>query len=45
VTDHRLGRNFSLDPVLEGQLEDVIGACIAEEQRAKLEALSDDTDA
>ena len=44
VTDHRLGRNFSLDPVLEGQLEDVIGACIAEEQRAKLEALSTDED-
>ena len=44
VTDHRLGRNFSLDPVLEGQLEDVIGACIAEEQRAKLEALSTEED-
>ena len=44
VTDHRLGRNFSLDPVLEGQMEDVIGACIAEEQRAKLEALSHDED-
>ena len=40
VTDHRLGRNFSLDPVLEGQMDDVIGACIAEEQREKLEALS-----
>ncbi|MGC6482656.1 MAG: peptide chain release factor 1 [Synechococcus sp.] len=40
VTDHRLGRNFSLDPVLEGQIEDVINACIAEEQREKLEALS-----
>ena len=44
VTDHRLGKNFSLDPVLEGQLEDVIGACIAEEQRAKLEALSTEED-
>ena len=41
TTDHRLGRNFSLEPVLEGQLEDLIGACIAEEQRQKLEALSD----
>lgn len=45
VTDHRLGRNFSLDPVLEGELEAVIGACIAEEQRAKLEALSNEDDA
>ena len=44
VTDHRLGRNFSLDPVLEGQMEDVVGACIAEEQRAKLEALSNEDD-
>ena len=39
TTDHRLGRNFALDPVLEGQLEDLIGACIAEEQQRKLEAL------
>ena len=44
TTDHRLGRNFSLEPVLEGQLEDLIGACIAEEQRQKLEALSDQDD-
>ena len=40
TTDHRLGRNFSLEPVLDGQLEDLIGACIAEEQRRKLEAIS-----
>ena len=40
TTDHRLGRNFSLEPVLDCQLEDLIGACIADEQRQKLEALS-----
>jgi peptide chain release factor 1 len=40
VTDHRLGRNFSLESVLQGQMEDVIGACVAEEQRSKLEELS-----
>lgn len=45
TTDHRLGRNFTLEPVLEGQLEDLIGACIAEEQRQKLEALSDQAEA
>ena len=45
TTDHRLGRNFSLDPVLDGQLDDLIGACIAEEQRCKLEALSQQNDA
>ena len=44
TTDHRLGRNFSLEPVLQGQLEDLIGACVAEEQRQKLEALSDQDD-
>ena len=44
VTDHRLGRNFSLDPVLQGQMEDVIDACVAEEQRSKLEALSEQSD-
>lgn len=44
VTDHRLGRNFSLEPILQGQMEDVIGACIAEEQRSKLEQLSQQGD-
>jgi peptide chain release factor 1 len=44
MTDHRLGRNFSLDPVLEGQMDDVIDACIAEEQRGKLADLSEQTD-
>ncbi len=44
ATDHRLGRNFSLESVLQGQMEDVIGACVAEEQRSKLEQLSQQTD-
>ena len=44
VTDHRLGRNFSLESVLQGQMEDVIGACVAEEQRSKLEELSQQSD-
>ena len=44
MTDHRLGRNFSLDPVLEGQMDDVIDACIAEEQRGKLADLSEQAD-
>ena len=44
VTDHRLGRNFSLESVLQGQMEDVIGACVAEEQRSKLEQLSQQSD-
>jgi peptide chain release factor 1 len=40
VTDHRLGRNFTLETVLDGQLGDVVGACIAAEQRQQLEALA-----
>ena len=44
VTDHRLGRNFSLESVLQGQMEDVIGACVAEEQRNRLEELRQQSD-
>jgi peptide chain release factor 1 len=40
VTDHRLARNFSLEPILEGQLEEVIGACIAAEQNRRMEELA-----
>jgi peptide chain release factor 1 len=39
VTDHRLGRNFSLDPVLNGDLADLIGACVAADQTRMLNAL------
>lgn len=40
VTDHRLGRNFTLEAVLQGQLDDVIAACIAADQRRQLEQLA-----
>jgi peptide chain release factor 1 len=40
TTDHRLGRNFSLDPVLNGQLHDLIGACITADQNRQLEELA-----
>lgn len=39
VTDHRLGQNFTLETTLEGQLDQLIDACIAEDQRQQLEAL------
>jgi peptide chain release factor 1 len=42
VTDHRLGRNFALEPVLQGQLADVIGACVAQEQKIQLEQLAEE---
>ena len=44
TTDHRLGVNFPLEQVLSGQLEDVIGACIAEEQKRQMEELSNQSE-
>jgi peptide chain release factor 1 len=41
TTDHRLGRNFSLEPVLQGQLADLIGACVSADQRRQLEELAE----
>ncbi|MFN7898373.1 MAG: peptide chain release factor 1 [Synechococcaceae cyanobacterium] len=40
VTDHRLGRNFSLQPVLEGDLDELIAASTAAEQNRLLEQLA-----
>ena len=40
TTDHRLGCNFSLEPVLSGQLDEVIEACIAQEQKKQMEQFS-----
>ena len=42
TTDHRLGCNFSLEPVLSGQLDEVIDACIAQEQKRQMEEFSID---
>jgi peptide chain release factor 1 len=40
VTDHRLNQNFSLEPVLEGDLETVIQSCISRDQQERLAALA-----
>lgn len=40
VTDHRLGQNFTLNPVLEGDLEEVIQSCISQDQQERLEELA-----
>lgn len=37
VTDHRLNQNFSLQGILEGDLDKIIEACLLAEQQAKLE--------
>lgn len=40
VTDHRLGRNFTLNPVLEGDLEEIIQSCIGQDQQENLERMA-----
>lgn len=40
VTDHRLKQNFPLEPILQGNLDDLIQACIAMYQRELLAEIS-----
>ncbi|MBE5229526.1 MAG: peptide chain release factor 1 [Microcystis aeruginosa PMC 728.11] len=40
LTDHRLNQNFSLDRILDGDIEDVIQSCIAKDQQGKLAELA-----
>ncbi len=40
VTDHRLGQNFTLTPVLEGDIELLIQSCIGQDQQERLEELA-----
>jgi peptide chain release factor 1 len=40
VTDHRLNLNFSLNPVLEGDLETVVQSCISQDQQDQLAELA-----
>jgi len=44
TTDHRLGSNFSLEPILAGQLDEVIDACIAQEQKRMMEDFNNEED-
>ena len=40
ATDHRLGENFSLNPVLEGDIESIIQSCISQDQQERLAQLA-----
>lgn len=40
VTDHRLGQNYSLTTILEGDIESVIQACISQDQQERLAELA-----
>jgi peptide chain release factor 1 len=43
MTDHRLNQNFSLNSILEGDLETVIQSCISQDQQERLEELAAST--
>ncbi|MDX2215921.1 MAG: peptide chain release factor 1 [Oculatellaceae cyanobacterium bins.114] len=45
LTDHRLGQNFALSPVLEGDMETLIQSCISEDQQERLAELANSTSA
>ncbi|GAB4195385.1 MAG: peptide chain release factor 1 [Coleofasciculaceae cyanobacterium] len=45
VTDHRLNQNYSLNSVLEGDLESVIQSCISQDQQERLAELAASTNA
>ncbi len=45
ATDHRLGHNFGLEKVLQGDLEDVIQSCISQDQQERLAELAASTGA
>ena len=40
VTDHRLNQNFSLPPILEGDVDILIQTCISQDQQDRLELLA-----
>ncbi|WP_017651222.1 peptide chain release factor 1 [Fortiea contorta] len=40
ATDHRLGQNYALNPVLEGDLETLIQSCISQDQQERLAELA-----
>ena len=44
TTDHRLGSNFSLEPILSGQLDEILNACIAQEQKRQMEQFNTSED-
>jgi len=42
-TDHRLSSNFSLDPVLSGDIDGIVQQCIALDQQERLAELNADS--
>ncbi len=44
VTDHRLGQNFTLAGLLEGDIENMIQSCISQDQQERLAELANSPD-
>lgn len=44
ITDHRLGKNFTLAGALEGDIEEMIQSCIAQDQQERLAELANSPD-
>jgi len=43
VTDHRIGLTlYKLDKIMDGDIQDIIDACIAADQAAKLAKMGED---
>jgi peptide chain release factor 1 len=40
LTEHRLGQNFTLPPILDGDIEEVIQSCISKDQQERLQELA-----
>jgi peptide chain release factor 1 len=40
LTDHRLGQNYSLTPILEGEIESIVQSCISQDQQERLAELA-----
>ena len=41
ATDHRLNQNFSLEQVLEGNIEPIVQSCITQDQQQQLAELAE----
>ena len=44
VTDHRLGQNFALSGILEGDIDILIESCISQDQQERLLELADSSE-
>jgi peptide chain release factor 1 len=41
VTDHRIGQNFALTPIINGELDEIINQLVLADQKAKLDKLAE----